>query len=175
MSVTKYLLASCLVAAIAALCVYGQSSPETYNKGGGGWYGGSWNSGSKRGSLRIIANAISKTPATEPQPIGTTAVVIYSLACESDPDRAIVGQMAGTAIYFDNTGENLLNFQLTLELVKSCGRYPPGKIFLVGDGSGLYASSSYPKAIVGGTGPYVGRLGSMVSGPNKLRILTFTN
>lgn len=38
---------------------------------------------------------------------------------------------------------------------------PAGKIFLVGDGTGLWDSNTLPKSIVGGTGPYVNAKGTL--------------
>eukprot|EP00775_Hariotina_reticulata_P005799 gene5799-6039_t len=179
-AMTRHLLALGLIAAIAGIA-YGQSTaPETFNKGpkNGGGYGG-WNGGGggggKRGSLRLITvTTATFPPETDPITVGQNVVLIKSVAAESDPST-IIGELAATGITFDDTGDQLVNYQLTLTLDQPVGRYPAGKIFLVGDGSGPYAPTNFPKATVGGTGPYVGRLGSLVAGPNGLRVLTFTN
>jgi len=52
--------------------------------------------------------------------------------------------------------------------------WPAGKIFLQGDGTGLYDSSTTIKAIVGGTGPYAGKVGYLDAANGKY-YFHFTN
>uniref|UniRef100_A0A383WHV2 Dirigent protein n=1 Tax=Tetradesmus obliquus TaxID=3088 RepID=A0A383WHV2_TETOB len=70
------------------------------------------------------------------------------------------GTAAYSGIYTDVTvASKYLNYQITVTLPVAINGFPAGKIFLVGDGTGIQDPLFTDKAIVGGTGGYVAKLG----------------
>jgi hypothetical protein len=66
---------------------------------------------------------------------------------------------------------------LCRDLPTPVGDFPAGKIFLVGDGTGIQDPKFLDKAIVGGVGGYVGKLGywTRPAGASGVYYLYFVN
>lgn len=110
-------------------------------------------------TVTFVAKTTNKAPANDKQSIGTNGFIAKDLTCSVD--NKMVGRYLATGTWTDTAGETLLNWVATIDLKSPCGKFPAGKIFLVGDGTGPSAPSTLDKAIVGGTGPFVGKLGIM--------------